>query len=459
MSKVFKLLFSLCLVWLVSTSVSQAHGPKDRHGHEDYEGPTNFNALPKGKFPLFDEKTKSGGSYSDTAAPQRWLISAAKDWMARLPDETELKDISIPGTHDSGARRTNCGSTIFHSPFFQNQTWSIDQQLNAGIRYLDIRVRRTKRSFAIHHAECYQRLMFGNVMTKVEKFLKDHPGETILMSIQEEHDAEPGSKAFREIWEGYMNKYGYLFLTDIKSLPTLGEARGKIIVLRGGNSFPGEGVRSLRKHDGKTGYGLWIKNKKIDRQNHWEVESPFTTKKRLINDYIDRAAKQEKFILNHLSGTDIPWSSPSTVAKATNAFAYKNIRCYGGKRTLGVLIMDYPGEHLIYQILKSNFSSSKSVSYTFTVKTADKYLAGTDSDIYFILYGKDQYGRKKTLSRFEVTRKISGDALERDDKEVFTLCNQPRLHKVDELHIHSAGSDDWQVDYVDVKFDGVTKRV
>lgn len=54
-------------------------------------------------------------------------------WMGALPDKTLLSDITIPGTHDTCAR-----SNI---PFVRTQYLSVTQQLEAGIRFLDLRCR------------------------------------------------------------------------------------------------------------------------------------------------------------------------------------------------------------------------------------------------------------------------------------------------------------------------------
>ncbi|GKS68582.1 hypothetical protein W03_05860 [Nitrosomonas sp. PY1] len=159
---------------------------------------------PSGDFSFFDEETKAGDTLASDDTPQGWLKMATSDWMGRLPDSTELRDISIPGTHDSGAR--------FGGEACETQYWTIAQQLEAGIRYLDIRNRRTKTSFAIHHGLCYQNMMFGDVLNQIRDFLRVHPGETILMRVKEEYTPEDGSSSFSDIWDGYMRNYGYLFV-------------------------------------------------------------------------------------------------------------------------------------------------------------------------------------------------------------------------------------------------------
>jgi hypothetical protein len=69
-----------------------------------------------------------------------WLKTATRDWMRSLPDSTPLSAISIPGTHDSAALHGGLAA--------QCQSWTIKDQLEAGIRFIDVRC-RSKLSFGV----------------------------------------------------------------------------------------------------------------------------------------------------------------------------------------------------------------------------------------------------------------------------------------------------------------------
>ncbi|MCR4594902.1 MAG: hypothetical protein K5761_07580, partial [Clostridiales bacterium] len=62
---------------------------------------------------------------------------AASDWMSAIRGETKLTEITIPGTHDSCARKFK--NDAFVSSAAKCQALNIPQQLDAGIRFLDIR--------------------------------------------------------------------------------------------------------------------------------------------------------------------------------------------------------------------------------------------------------------------------------------------------------------------------------
>ena len=72
----------------------------------------------------------SNGGYSHDSS----IGTSNPDWMASLPDQLRLSELSIPATHDSGSYSAG-GDIVL--------TQSIDEaaQLNAGIRAFDVRCR------------------------------------------------------------------------------------------------------------------------------------------------------------------------------------------------------------------------------------------------------------------------------------------------------------------------------
>jgi 1-phosphatidylinositol phosphodiesterase len=75
---------------------------------------------------------------NDETKELRWYSRSLLDfslnsWMADIPDDTLLSNITVPGTHDSCAE-----SNI---PFVRTQYLSITKQMEAGLRFLDLRVR------------------------------------------------------------------------------------------------------------------------------------------------------------------------------------------------------------------------------------------------------------------------------------------------------------------------------
>ncbi|MCR5792475.1 MAG: phosphatidylinositol-specific phospholipase C [Lachnospiraceae bacterium] len=147
------------------------------------------------------------------------------NWMGSISDNTCLTQISIPGTHDSGARKEPVYGTA------KCQNLSIGDQLNAGVRYLDIRCRHIDNAFTIHHGVVYQDLNFDNVLNACTSFLNANPTETIIMSVKEEHNAENVTRSFEDTFRSYVDRDPNRWYLG-NTIPNLGQVRGKIVLLR-----------------------------------------------------------------------------------------------------------------------------------------------------------------------------------------------------------------------------------
>lgn len=151
--------------------------------------------------------------------------AAGYDWMTSVNGSLPLSQLTLPGTHDSGARVEPWGGTA------RCQELSISEQLNVGVRFLDIRCRHENNSFSIYHGYVSQNLTFESVVSDTYHFLSTNPGETVIMSIKEEHTPENNNRSFEETFAAYVaqNPGKWRLASNI---PTLDEARGKIVLFR-----------------------------------------------------------------------------------------------------------------------------------------------------------------------------------------------------------------------------------
>lgn len=158
----------------------------------------------------------------ETNAP---ITYTAENWMNALPDEVKLSTLSIPGSHESCARvEPLAGSAIC-------QTLSVAEQLAAGVRYLDIRCRRVDNAFTIHHGMVSQNLTFDEVLADCYRFLEKNPGEALILCVKEEYDPKGENDSFEAIFKRYVAASPERWYTKA-SIPTLGEVRGKIVLIR-----------------------------------------------------------------------------------------------------------------------------------------------------------------------------------------------------------------------------------
>ena len=168
-----------------------------------------------------------------TEVDKNETAEGSESWMAALPDDRPLNEIAVPGTHDSATQY--CQLAYFSKCQYKN----IAAQLTAGFRYLDIRLAVENDSLVLRHGFTYcmtgpllwsGRLYLDTVLEECFAFLKDNPTETVLFCVKQEYGDESIAE-FQKLLAQYIsrNEAGWL-LTD--RIPTLGEARGKIVLLR-----------------------------------------------------------------------------------------------------------------------------------------------------------------------------------------------------------------------------------
>ena len=106
-------------------------------------------------------------------------VISLSSWMGDIPDDVLVTALSIPGTHDSGCIDGPMG-------FAKTQNLDIAAQLDAGIRFLDIRLAHYQDDLHVHHDVVYMGKSYKDVLQICVDFLSQHPSETILMSVKEE---------------------------------------------------------------------------------------------------------------------------------------------------------------------------------------------------------------------------------------------------------------------------------
>jgi 1-phosphatidylinositol phosphodiesterase len=151
--------------------------------------------------------------------------SEAADWMARLPDTRDLTELSIPGTHDSGA---------LHEPdlgIAKCQDLTIADQLAAGVRYFDIRCRHVSDAFEIYHGPIGQQQTFDEVLATMSAFLDQHPEEAVIVSIKEEAAPSGVTRSFEATFASYVAGTRDRWYLG-QAVPHLGEVRGHLVLLR-----------------------------------------------------------------------------------------------------------------------------------------------------------------------------------------------------------------------------------
>lgn len=226
-------------------------------------------------------------------------------WMGNVHDNKFLDELSIPGTHDSGTCSVDNDTEPQTSQVKCQQDY-IPTQLLEGIRYFDIRLGKGDDP-GIDHGGFYLFKKDGNflhlsdVIGYFTTFLKENPTEALIMLVSRGND-EATDEGITTAFAKAMDENPDLFYTSSR-VPTLGEVRGKIVLLRrfrlAGNSVSGhtwgldltEWDDKAKAHSDSTTMCLVQDARGFEETDDAGTKEPYCTK----------AYAQDKY---KLSGTD-----------------------------------------------------------------------------------------------------------------------------------------------------------
>ena len=154
--------------------------------------------------------------------------------MRELRDDTPLSALSIPGTHNSPAYYRAL-------PSVRCQAVPPRAQLENGVRFFDIRVQPesphdpAKDGLILVHSVFPISLIgtkyFRDLINDITEFLDNNPTETLIMSLKREGTGDAtDAQLGRLLREHYATDVDRWFTQP--RIPSLGEARGKIVVVR-----------------------------------------------------------------------------------------------------------------------------------------------------------------------------------------------------------------------------------
>lgn len=281
--------------------------------------------------------------------PFLWQVQDLSGWMEKLDSNQLISQLSIPGTHDSVTYVTSSANI-----YTKCQTLSLREQLAAGIRYLDIRLKVDGDCLVYAHGMFTYDETFDQALDDAVDFLTRHPSEFVIMSVKNEGEA---SERFQDLVEQYFAAANVVNrVWKGTRLPTVGAVRGQIVPLRRYDNYRPRGANP----PGIDISGdMWPKNttdngsqnylgEKFAIQDHfgyfgWAVLDAKWADVRAFFDTTRNSGEPDRLFLNFLSATGgfAPAPSPGGVANDING----RLRDYlaGGPRgRMGVVVMDYP---------------------------------------------------------------------------------------------------------------------
>ncbi|NLA72573.1 MAG: phosphatidylinositol-specific phospholipase C domain-containing protein [Clostridiales bacterium] len=287
-----------------------------------------------------------------------------KAWMKHIDEAAPLSFINIPGTHNS---------TTQYIPlryFSRCQNISVAQQLELGVRYLDLRVEHSKGKLKLVHSiiDCkksafsFEKLWLDDIIDDCSRFIKENPSETIIMNFQID-DGKEHLLASDVLFERYVFSNKSLWFTENKN-PCLKECRGKLILARrtpisdkfpfndmnSGINFYNSGtdvknervIRSVK--DGSTAFTAYV-------QDDFSVPPKVKWFDFVLPCLNEKKASENSLLVNHLSANN-GFFSPKITANYVN----KRFMGYELKKGghYGIIPADFITKELSEKIIASN---------------------------------------------------------------------------------------------------------
>jgi 1-phosphatidylinositol phosphodiesterase len=302
------------------------------------------------------------------------------DWMASLSSDASLSELSLPGTHDSGAYKTG-GDIVF------TQSMGLREQLQSGIRAWDIRLKTESNGrLTVYHGISRQGQDYeSDVLATASGFLDAHPNEAIVMRVKHETGS---AEAFDSAVRAVLNRFARVY-TGTSNNPLLRDIRGKIVVLQDFASNARFGI---------PWSSLAIQDEYVLRTN-WDLANKWRAIKRQLD--TAQSGPRSTTYVNFLSGSQgsFPYfvasghSSPGTGAprlltgmtrgiintcagNSTCIPEFPSVNCFLGTcsvafegtdvltmneigsraapRRYGVVFADFPGKGLVQAVINAN---------------------------------------------------------------------------------------------------------
>lgn len=180
----------------------------------------------------------------------------ANKWMMNIGDHKKISELTIPGTHDTVTYMVNkglieglpnkvltyipgvfgAGSVIvkIYTDFTKCQNMKLDQQLNQGIRFLDVRLKKDGAKLEAYHSSVRLHTNFSEIMSTCYAFLRNNNSETIIISIKNEGK---GEEPIDTLVKAEIDAHPEMWYTGT-SIPVLGKGdqsthcRGRLVLIR-----------------------------------------------------------------------------------------------------------------------------------------------------------------------------------------------------------------------------------
>ena len=258
-------------------------------------------------------------------------------WMAGLDDNASLREVNMPGSHDTMALYS-IGNLAG-----QCQSLSLLDQLNLGVRFLDIRLKQEGDNLKAVHGIVDEKSNFDEINEIVTKFLKDNPSEFIIMSVKEEADASKPIGSFEDCLKNKMSDK-YLLGT---SLPNkVGDVRGKVVLL---SRYPNSTVGIPAYNGWQVSTSFALPNSDIYIQDEYKITSAEQKIDAITNCFNETGHALKINFLSAYRTNYIPPSYAPSAALDINPWINENISSFNDRN---IVLYDFVNETNMNEFFK-----------------------------------------------------------------------------------------------------------
>lgn len=288
--------------------------------------------------------------------------------MREIDDDKMLYTLTIPGTHD-------CVTQYVQYPHISRcQDRNIYEQLNIGIRALDIRVKSNGERLGMVHGAanafvnprkfCGIKMDMADVLEHCYNFLSRNPSEAIVFQFKNDSNKEM-EKCFNNLFYTYIKGNEDKWFLENR-VPSLGEARGKIVLIRRckmdksnaefGDHNTGLDFSNWVEQDWKAPEPLMLKTNSMDKAS-FVIQDRFKYKpedrwQKCLRPFLDTMAKFDgTYIIDYTStagGIKGPQHNSSVINPLFMQYPLDKEKYYG------TIYLDFPHPELTRKIIGHN---------------------------------------------------------------------------------------------------------
>ena len=311
------------------------------------------------------------------------------NWMSAVADKTPLCALNIPGSHDSAMayyqNSTGNYARVFGIPVYNTgeyactQELTIPEQLEAGVRFLDLRfspksgelrlchgdaddakivaqimsfvrwaspmllitdfagaplVRLDTEFYAYEDASCQTPSTFQTVMGHIKRFLQEHPSEVLIVKLKRENgEAEDYLRLLGKQMQALQKEVNpatgkpYVYMEEgsavYTKMPGVAQARGQIVLMCPEYEQIGCGG-NLEMSNG-TGTAAYM-GTNFNFHNHWDIgaQQKLEEVQQYLNTVSGEAAGENALpgSVLHTSSNKIMQASPRRIEEVVGAWLY-----------------------------------------------------------------------------------------------------------------------------------------